>query len=119
MTPRIHGELLKLGLDVSERTISRLIPKRRSPPSQTWRTFLANHVRDLVAVDFFMVPTVRFRVLFILLMLAHDRRRVVHFILGLSFLRQSYPPALAYQPRIQWIRAWAETLGISVVLSPG
>jgi putative transposase len=77
--PRIHGELLKLGLDVSERTISRLIPKRRSPPSQTWRTFLANHVRDLVALDFFTVPTVRLHVLFVLVVLAHHRRRVVHF----------------------------------------
>ena len=48
---RIHGELLKLGLDVSERTVSRLIPKRRPQPSQTWRTFLANHVRDLVSID--------------------------------------------------------------------
>src|SRR3989441_11935973 len=45
--PRIHGELLKLGIDVAERTVSRLLPKRRTPPSQTWRTFLANHVRDL------------------------------------------------------------------------
>jgi putative transposase len=77
--PRIHGELVKLGLDVSERTVSRLIPKRRSPPSQTWRTFLANHVRDLVALDFFTVPTVRSRVLFVLVVLAHHRRRVVHF----------------------------------------
>jgi transposase InsO family protein len=77
--PRIHGELLKLGLDVSERTVSRLIPKRRSPPSQTWRTFLANHVRELVALDFFTVPTVRLRVLFVLVVLAHHRRRVVHF----------------------------------------
>src|SRR5918992_4271752 len=55
--PRIHGELVKLGLDVAERTVSRLLPKRRSPPSQTWRTFLANHVTDLVSVDFFTVPT--------------------------------------------------------------
>ena len=77
--PRIHGELLKLGLDVSGRTVSRLIPKRRSPPSQTWRTFLANHVRDLVALDFFAVPTVRLRVFFVLVVLAHHRRRVVHF----------------------------------------
>jgi putative transposase len=77
--PRIHGELLKLGLDVSERTVSRLIPKRRSPPSQTWRTFLANHARDLVALDFFTVPTARLRVLFVLVVLAHHRRRVVHF----------------------------------------
>jgi hypothetical protein len=77
--PRIHGELLKLGFDVSERTVSRLIPKQRFPPSQTWRTFLANHVQDLVALDFFTVPTVRLRVLFVLAVLAHHRRRVVHF----------------------------------------
>src|SRR2546425_7595688 len=51
--PRIHGELLKPGLDVAERTVSRLLSKRRSPPSPTWRTFLANHVRDLVSIDFF------------------------------------------------------------------
>src|SRR5712691_739954 len=51
--PRIHGELLRLGIDVSERTVSRLMPKRRPLPSQTWRTFLANHVRDLVSLDFF------------------------------------------------------------------
>ena len=57
--PRIHGELLKLGIDVAERTVSRLIPKRRPPPSQTWRTFLTNHVRDLVSIDFFTVPTAR------------------------------------------------------------
>src|SRR5213078_3806947 len=62
--PRIHGELLKLGIHVAERTVSRLLPKRRTPPSQTWRTFLTNHVRDLVSIDFFIVPTVRLRVLF-------------------------------------------------------
>jgi putative transposase len=77
--PRIHGELLKLGLAVSERTVSRLIPKRRSPPSQTWRTFLAIHVRDLVSLDFFTVPTAGLRVLFVLVVLAHHRRRVIHF----------------------------------------
>src|SRR2546426_9467229 len=48
--PRIHGELLKLGIDVAERTVSRLLSKRRSPPSQTWRTFLTNHVQDLVSI---------------------------------------------------------------------
>ena len=63
--PRIHGELLKLGIVVAERTVSRLLPKRRSPPAQTWRTFLTNHVRDLVSVDFFTVPTARLRVLFV------------------------------------------------------
>jgi putative transposase len=67
-----------LGFDVSERTVSRLIPKRRPLPSQTWRTFLANHVRDLVSLDFFTVPTARLRVLFVLVVLAHHRRRVVH-----------------------------------------
>jgi hypothetical protein len=77
--PRIHGELLKLGIDVAERTVSRLIPKRCPEPSQTWRTFLANHVRDLVSIDFFTVPTVGLRVLFVLVVLAHHRRRVVHF----------------------------------------
>jgi len=76
--PRIHGELLRLGFDVSERTVSRLIPKRRPLPSQTWRTFLANHVCDLVSLDFFTVPTARLRVLFVLVVLAHHRRRVVH-----------------------------------------
>jgi hypothetical protein len=77
--PRIHGELLKLGLDVAERTVSRLMPKRSRPPSQTWRTFLTNHVQDLVSIDFFTVPTVRLRVLFVLVVLAHHRRRVLHF----------------------------------------
>jgi putative transposase len=77
--PRIHGELLKIGIEVAERTVSRLMPKRRPQPSQTWRTFLTNHVRDLVSIDFFTVPTARLRVLFVLVVLAHHRRRVVHF----------------------------------------
>ena len=77
--PRIHGELLKLGFHVAERTVSRLIPKRRTPPSQTWRTFLTNHVPDLVSLDFFTVPTARLRVLFVFVVLAHDRRRVLNF----------------------------------------
>ena len=77
--PRIHGELLKLGIDVSERTVSRLMPKRRKPPSQTWRAFLNNHVLDLVSMDFFTVPTATFRVMFVLVVLIHHRRRVIHF----------------------------------------
>jgi putative transposase len=77
--PRIHGELLKLGIEVAERTVSRLMPRRRPQPSQTWRTFLDNHVRGLVSIDFFTVPTVRLCVLFVLVVLAHHRRRVVHF----------------------------------------
>ncbi len=63
--PRIHGELLKLGLDVSQRTVARLMPRRPKLPSQTWRTFLENHLADLVSVDFFVVPTATFRVLYV------------------------------------------------------
>ena len=77
--PRVHGELLKLGIDISERTVSRWMPRRRKPPSQTWRSFLDNHVGELVSIDFFTVPTATFRVLFVLIVLAHDRRRIVHF----------------------------------------
>ncbi|RPJ79599.1 MAG: hypothetical protein EHM13_13220 [Acidobacteria bacterium] len=78
--PRIHGELLKLGITVSERTVSRCLPKPpRRPPSQTWRAFLANHFGELVSIDFFTVPTARYQVLFCFLVLAHDPRRVIHF----------------------------------------
>ena len=77
--PRIHGEPLKLGIEISERTVSRLLPHRRKPPSQTWKAFLNNHVTDLVSIDFFTVPTATFRVLFVLVVLAHERRRVVHY----------------------------------------
>ncbi len=77
--PRIHGELLKLGLDISQRTVARLMPRRPKPPSQTWRTFLENHVGDLVSVDFFVVPTATFRVLYVFVVLLHHRRQVVHF----------------------------------------
>jgi putative transposase len=69
--PRIHGELLKLGINVAERTVSRLMPKGGSRPSQTWRAFLAKHIGDLVSLDFFTVPTARLRVLFVLVVLAN------------------------------------------------
>src|SRR5207253_3629124 len=67
------------GTGGSRCAVSRLLPKWRIPASQTWRTFLANHVRDLVSIDFFTVPTAGLRVLFVLVVLAHHRRRVVHF----------------------------------------
>jgi len=76
--PRIHGELQKLGVDVSERTVSRLVRRRRRPPSQTWRTFLTNHVTSMVSMDFFTVPTLTGRVLFVLVLLSHHRRQMVH-----------------------------------------
>ena len=78
-SPRIHGELLKLGFEVSQRSVARLMPRRPKLPSQTWRTFLQNHVADLVSVDFFVVPTATFRVLYVFVVLLHHRRRVVHF----------------------------------------
>src|SRR5262245_61696694 len=77
--PRIHGELQHLGLEVSERTVSRLMPRRRKAPYQSWRTFLDNHLGAIIAIDFFTVPTVSFRVLFVMVVLAHHRRRIVHF----------------------------------------
>ena len=76
--PRIHGELLKLGIDVCQTTVTKYMVRRRQPPTQTWRTFLTNHRTQLKAADFFVVPTVTCRLLFVLVMLAHDRRRVVH-----------------------------------------
>jgi len=77
--PRIHGELNKVGVAVSERTVSRLLRQSRRPPSQTWRTFLTNHMATLVSMDFFTVPTLTGRVLFVFVLLAHHRRRIVHF----------------------------------------
>jgi hypothetical protein len=76
--PRIHGELQKLGIEISQATVSKYVVRHRKPPSQTWRTFLDNHIRSLVSVDFFTVPTVLFKVLFVFVVRAHDRRRVVH-----------------------------------------
>jgi len=77
--PRIHGELLKLGIDIGETSVSKYMVRRRKPPSQSWRVFLETHVKSLVSVDFFTVPTIRFQVLYVFLVLAHDRRRILHF----------------------------------------
>ena len=77
--PRLQGELLKLGIEVSQATVAKYMVRHRKPPSQTWRTFLENHVKQLVSVDFFVVPTVSFRILYVFIILAHERRRVVHF----------------------------------------
>ena len=77
--PRIHGELLKLGIEISQATVSKYMVRHRKPPSQSWRTFLTNHAKDIVSVDFFTVPTASFRVLFVFLVLSNERRRVVHF----------------------------------------
>jgi hypothetical protein len=78
-SPKIVAELAKLGIDVAKSTSEKYLPKRFGPPSPTWNTFLDQHVRDLVSIDFFIVPTASFRVLFVFIVLAHDRRRIVHF----------------------------------------
>ena len=77
--PRIHGELKMLGIDISERTVSRLLRKLRRSPNQTWKTFLHNHIGQIVSTDFFTVPTITMKVLFVFIVLEHDRRKLVHF----------------------------------------
>jgi len=77
--PRIHSELQLLGYDVSETTVDKYMVRHRKPPSQTWRTFLGNHLTDIVAIDFLTVPTATFRIMFCFIVLRHHRRMVVHF----------------------------------------
>ncbi|MEQ9487953.1 MAG: integrase core domain-containing protein [Alphaproteobacteria bacterium] len=76
--PRIHGELLKLGFDVSQATVSRYLPRQRPNPDQTWRTFIRNHLDCSAAIDFFVVPTLTFRVLYVVVILNLERRKLVH-----------------------------------------
>src|SRR5438270_4782455 len=77
--PRFHGELLKLGIEITEPTVAKYMVRHRHPPSQTWRTLLENHVKSLVSVDFFTVSTIRFQILYVFLVLAHECRRILHF----------------------------------------
>lgn len=101
--PRIHGELQKLGVEVSERTVSRILRTVKRPPSQTWKTFLHNHIGEVVAVDFFTVPTIRLRVLFVFLVIEHQRRKILHF--GIT----EHPESTAGRP------TWTSLLLISLV----
>ena len=75
--PRIHGELLKLGIDVGQTTVAKYMAKRRRPPSQGWRTFLRNHADGIAAMDLFVVPTISFRLLYGLLIMQHRRRQIL------------------------------------------
>jgi len=88
--PRIHGEVLKLGIDVSQSTVATYMVRGRHPPSQGWLTFLQNHAAGIAAVDLFVVPTIGFRLLFGLVILKHDRRRIVHV-------------AATFHPTAEWI----------------
>jgi transposase InsO family protein len=76
--PRLHGELQKIGIAVAQSTVAKYMSRVRRPPSQTWRTFLSNHASQVMAADFLVVPTATCRLLFVLVILAHERRRVVH-----------------------------------------
>ena len=77
--PRIHGELMKLGIQISQASVAKYMVRKPKPPSQTWRAFLNNHVSQLASADFFSVHTVSFQILFVFIVLTHDRRRIIHF----------------------------------------
>ena len=119
--PRIHGELLKLGLEVSQSTVAKYMPRRPTPPSQTWRTFLANHAHQIAAADFFVMPTATCRLLFVLVLLVHERRRVVRVAVTdhptaawtAQQLREAFPwdeaPRYLVHDRDTAFEAWATT----------
>jgi putative transposase len=130
--PRIHGELLKLGMDVSQATVAKYMVRRRQPPSQTWRTFLGNHIGPVMAADFFVVPTATCRLLFVLVILAHERRRVVHVAVTdhptaawtAQQLREAFPwdraPRYLIRDRDHAFDGWTETaktMGIDELLT--
>ena len=130
--PRIHGELLKLWMDVSQATVAKYMVRRRQPPSQTWRTFLGNHIGQVMAADFFVVPTATCRLLFVLVILAHERRRVVHVAVTdhptaawtAQQLREAFPwdraPRYLIRDRDHAFDGWTETaktMGIDELLT--
>ena len=107
--PRIHGELLKLGLRVSERTVSRYVRafRPRRPAGTSWRTFLTNHRDVLAAMDFFTVPTVTFRLLYVLFVIQHHRRKIVHVNVTphptSAWVRQQLREAFPFDQRPQYL----------------
>jgi hypothetical protein len=77
--PRIHGELLKLGIEIGQTSVAKYMARRRRPPSQGWKTFLHNHADGIAAMDLFVVPTISFRLLYGLLIVGHGRRQILWF----------------------------------------
>jgi hypothetical protein len=75
--PRIHSELLELGIDIGQTSLAKYMARRRRPPSQGWKTFVRNHADGIAAMELFLVPTISFRLLYGLMILRHDRRRIV------------------------------------------
>jgi hypothetical protein len=109
--PRIHGELLKLEIAISQATVAKNMPKRRRPPPQTCRTFLANHLNQIAAADFFVVPTAACRLLFVLVILAHGRRRVVHTAVT------AHPTAAWTAQQFRNAFPWNQAHGISFAIA--
>ena len=94
-TPRIHGELKKLGIEISESTVAKYLPKRKDSPGdegkrQRWKTFLHNHLGEAVGIDLFTIPTATFQVLFGFVIISHLRRRILHI-------------GVTYHPNSEWI----------------
>jgi hypothetical protein len=77
--PRIHGELLKLGIEIGQTSVAKYMARRRAPPSQGWKAFLRNHADGIAAMDLFVVPTISFRLLYGLLIMGHGRRQILWF----------------------------------------
>ncbi len=75
--PRIHGELLKLGIEISQATVAKYMVRRRGTPSPTWRSFLCNHAQGIAAIDMFVVASISFRLFYVLIILGHDRRKII------------------------------------------
>ena len=76
--PRIHGEMLKLGIELSQATVGRHMVRRHGPPSPTWRTFLSNQIDGIAAIDMFVVVNAAFRLLYVSVILGHARRKILH-----------------------------------------
>ncbi len=105
--PRIHGELLKLGIDIGQTSVAKYMARRRGPPSQGWKTFLRNHADGIASMDLFVVPTISFRLLYGLLILQHGRRQILW--LGVTahptaewIARQLRRPMVGKQHRDTW-----------------
>jgi hypothetical protein len=123
---------LKPGIDVSQASVAKYMMRREKPPSQTWRTFLKNHLHQIAAADFFVVPTATCRLLFVLVILAHERRRIVHVAVTdhptaawtAQQLREAFPwneaPRYLFRDRDSAFYAWTTTaaaIGIEEILT--
>ena len=132
-SPRIVGELAKLGISVTKSTVEKYRVRGRKPPSPTWRAFLKNHAKDVVSIDFLARPTVRFKILYVFLFLSVERRRIIHFGLtehpSAAWAAQQVVEAFPWEtaPRYllrhrdaiygEWFRGRVNNIGIEEVLT--